>query len=127
MPAPMLRTETPGVYRRGSRYVATYRGVDGRQHKESAATLEEARVLKAERVRQVLAERRRRAYQRALDKRPTPRGSTSRAYSEIRRALANLQDGRQRTSGHARRKLGLAMDALYTAEDLVNEAIRLDA
>src|SRR4051812_25087877 len=45
MPAPMVKTKTPGIFRRGSRYVVVYR-VDGRQRKESARTLEEARALK---------------------------------------------------------------------------------
>jgi integrase len=39
------RTAYPGVYRRGSRYVAVYR-VDGRQRKEFAATFAEARTIK---------------------------------------------------------------------------------
>ena len=41
------RTRTPGVYRRGSRYVVRFRGPDGRQRQRSARTLEEARKLKA--------------------------------------------------------------------------------
>lgn len=37
----LKRTAHPGVYRRGSGYVAIYR-LDGRQHRESAATFAEA-------------------------------------------------------------------------------------
>ena len=47
MAAKMERTSVPGVYRRGSRYVFTYR-YRGRQHWRSAATLAEARRLKHE-------------------------------------------------------------------------------
>jgi hypothetical protein len=42
---PLQRTEVPGVFRRGSKFVAVYR-VDGRQRKQSAATLMEARAIK---------------------------------------------------------------------------------
>ena len=45
---PLVRTEFPGVYRRGSRYVVVYRS-GGRQCKQSAATLSEARALKVAR------------------------------------------------------------------------------
>ncbi|MSO41846.1 MAG: site-specific integrase [Solirubrobacterales bacterium] len=48
MPAPMTRTRHPGIFKRGSRYVFTYR-VNGKQHKESVRTLEQARKLKAAR------------------------------------------------------------------------------
>jgi integrase len=41
----MQRTCHPGVYRRGRRYVVVYRHA-GRQHKESALTLADARALK---------------------------------------------------------------------------------
>ena len=45
MPAKMERTAVPGVYRRGGRYVFSYR-VRGRQRWGSAPTLSEARRLK---------------------------------------------------------------------------------
>jgi integrase len=48
MSAPLVRTATPGIYKRGSRYVVVYK-VDGRQRKESARTLADARALKASR------------------------------------------------------------------------------
>jgi integrase len=44
----MVKTSHPGVYRRGSRWVAVYR-IDGRQRKESAATFREAREIKLRR------------------------------------------------------------------------------
>jgi hypothetical protein len=39
--AAMEKTRTPGIFKRGSRYVFSYR-VDGRQKWESARTLDEA-------------------------------------------------------------------------------------
>jgi hypothetical protein len=47
----MAKTSHPGVYRRGSRWVAVYR-IDGRQHKESARTFQEAREIKIRRAAQ---------------------------------------------------------------------------
>jgi hypothetical protein len=41
---PLDRTEAPGIYRRGSRYVVVYR-VEGRQPKQYAGTLAEARAI----------------------------------------------------------------------------------
>ncbi len=49
MAAKMEKTRTPGVYKRGSRYVFAYR-VDGRQRWESCRTLDEARRAKAARA-----------------------------------------------------------------------------
>src|SRR5436309_2219299 len=46
MAAKLERTRYPGIYKRGSRYVAIYR-VGGRQRSESAATLAEARKLRS--------------------------------------------------------------------------------
>jgi integrase len=45
MAAPMVKTTTPGVYKRGSRYAITYRH-EGRQRWESFRTLDEARRAK---------------------------------------------------------------------------------
>lgn len=54
MPSPKLeRTKTPGIYRRGGRYVAIYRDPLGRQRKVFGRTLSEARRLKAEKVADV--------------------------------------------------------------------------
>jgi integrase len=49
MAAPMQKTSTPGVYKRGSRYVVVYRH-NGKQKKESARTIADARALKARRT-----------------------------------------------------------------------------
>lgn len=49
MGAPLTKTRTPGIFKRGSRYAVIYRDAEGRQRQESARTLDEARRLKAER------------------------------------------------------------------------------
>jgi integrase len=46
MSAPMERTRYPGVYKRGTKYIATYRDPHGRQRKESFRTLSEAKAAK---------------------------------------------------------------------------------
>jgi integrase len=43
----MVRTGTPGIYRKGNRYVVVFRDPHGKQRKRSARTLAEARMLKA--------------------------------------------------------------------------------
>jgi hypothetical protein len=48
MAAPLIKTKTPGIYKRGSRYVFSYR-VTGVQRWESCRTLEEARRAKSAR------------------------------------------------------------------------------
>lgn len=48
MAAPLVKTRTPGVFKRGSRYVFSYR-VNGKQRWESCRTLEEARRAKSAR------------------------------------------------------------------------------
>lgn len=48
MAAPLVRTRTPGIYKRGSRYVVVYYA-NGKQRRESARTFDEARRLKAAR------------------------------------------------------------------------------
>ena len=47
MAAPLERTSTPGIYRRGGRYVVVFRDPSGRQRRRSAATFAEARVLRS--------------------------------------------------------------------------------
>lgn len=47
MSAPMKKTSVPGIYKRGSRYVVTYRDAQSRSRKRSAATMAEARALRA--------------------------------------------------------------------------------
>src|ERR1017187_6151106 len=49
MAAPLIKTKTPGIYKRGSRYVFSYR-VNGVQRWESCRTLEEARRAKSART-----------------------------------------------------------------------------
>ena len=48
MAAKLEKTRTPGIFKRGSRYVFSYR-VDGKQRWESCRTLEQARRAKAAR------------------------------------------------------------------------------
>jgi integrase len=55
MAAVLTKTRTPGVYKRGGRYVVTYRDTDGTQRKESARTYDLARQLKLDREGQVAA------------------------------------------------------------------------
>jgi integrase len=53
-PAPkMLKTKTPGVYKRGNRYVVVYRDASGKQRKESTRTYDDARRLKSKREAEV--------------------------------------------------------------------------
>jgi integrase len=47
MSATLEKTKTPGIYKRGGRYVATWRDRAGKQHGQSAGTLGEARDIKA--------------------------------------------------------------------------------
>src|SRR4051812_33532983 len=43
----LVKTGTPGIYKRGSRYVVVFRDPAGQQRKHAARTLAEARELKA--------------------------------------------------------------------------------
>jgi integrase len=47
MSAPMVKTATPGIYKRGNRYVVTFRDPYGRQRKRSARTPKEARTTRS--------------------------------------------------------------------------------
>jgi hypothetical protein len=49
MPAQMIRTKTPGVFKRGGRYAVVYYDANGKQRKESARTYDDARRLKQSR------------------------------------------------------------------------------
>ena len=49
MAAPLEKTNHPGIYKRGSRYVVVYY-VDGRQRRETVGTMKAARKLKAART-----------------------------------------------------------------------------
>jgi len=51
--APMEKTKTPGIYKRGRRYVVTFLDGDGNQRKQAARTFAEARKLKAARTADV--------------------------------------------------------------------------
>ena len=53
MAAPMEKTKTPGVFKRGNRYVVVFRDGEGRQRKVAARTLAEARKLKGARTADV--------------------------------------------------------------------------
>ena len=46
-PRRLAKTSTPGIFKRGSRYVVVFRDPQGKQRKRSARTLAEARELKA--------------------------------------------------------------------------------
>jgi hypothetical protein len=48
MVLPLEPTGVPGVYRRGSKFVVVYR-VEGRQRRQSADTLADARAIKLKR------------------------------------------------------------------------------
>jgi integrase len=52
MAARMEKTRHPGIYKRGSRYVVVWRA-NGKQHRQAARTLDEARKLKSARVADV--------------------------------------------------------------------------
>src|SRR5436190_3598291 len=43
----LVKTSTPGIYKRGGRYTVVYRDPHGKQRKRSARTLAEAREVKA--------------------------------------------------------------------------------
>lgn len=85
--APLRRTAHPGVYRRGSRYVAVYRA-GGRQRKESAPSLDAARALK----------RRREAEER------TARGGPTLHEQALSWVETYAGSGRDTVSGHTRRE-----------------------
>jgi integrase len=53
MPAPLIKTKTPGIYKRGAKYAVLYRGADGKQRQESAPTYDAARLLRAKRSAEV--------------------------------------------------------------------------
>ena len=54
---PLERTDAPGIYRRGSKYVVVDR-VEGRQREQYAGTLAQARAIKLEREGEARALRR---------------------------------------------------------------------
>ncbi len=44
---PLVKTKTPGIYKRGDRYVVVHRDPRGKQRKRFASTMAHARDLKA--------------------------------------------------------------------------------
>jgi integrase len=66
MAAKLEKTRTPGVFKRGSRYVVVYYA-GGKQRKESARTLEAARRIKSERETEVAKARYREPSQTTLN------------------------------------------------------------
>jgi hypothetical protein len=57
MVLPLQLTDVPGIYRRGSKFVVVYRA-EGRQHKQAAETIADARALKLQRDGEARARRR---------------------------------------------------------------------
>ena len=57
MVLPLEPTDVPGVYRRGSKFVVVFR-VEGRQHKQAAETMGDARTIKLQRDGEARARRR---------------------------------------------------------------------
>ena len=57
MVLPLESTDVPGVYRRGSKFVAVYRA-GGRQRKQAAETIADARAIKLQRDGEARALRR---------------------------------------------------------------------
>ena len=55
MAAPLEKTRTPGVFKRGARYVVIYRDENGRQRQRSARTYDDARLLKSRLTAEVAA------------------------------------------------------------------------
>ena len=53
MSAAKVKTRYPGIYKRGGRYVYTYRDASGRQRNRSAATLGEAKAKRSEALAEV--------------------------------------------------------------------------
>jgi integrase len=53
MAARLVKTKTPGIYKRGERYAVIYRDAEGRQRQESARTYDDARNLRNKRAASV--------------------------------------------------------------------------
>src|SRR5947209_4516962 len=92
MAAPLIKTSTPGIYKRGSRYVVVWRH-RGRQHKSFHRTLAEAGEAKGERQagdRQPATRKLLEDYARewiASYAGRTPRGFSEQARSDYRRSV----------------------------------------
>src|SRR5439155_24917151 len=51
MSAPLEKTKHPGIYRRGSRYVVSFRNAAGKQRWKSASTITEAQAIRGDELR----------------------------------------------------------------------------
>jgi hypothetical protein len=122
--AKLIRTDVPGVYARGSRFVAVDRPLGGstKQQKKAFETKDEAVAFLEER-----REARRTAtaelIRRDREARRRSKDDLSDAYADVRRAEQALD-----RAPHAKGTGALirgAYDALQRAEDLIGEAVRL--
>jgi hypothetical protein len=90
---PLERTDAPGIYRRGSKYVVVYR-VERRQRKQYAGTLAEARAIKLERDGEA----------RALRRGPTLRATASVVTADtMRRPWSCTQPPKSASRGNSSR------------------------
>lgn len=119
----MVRTEVPGVYRRGGRFVAVYRDAAGRQHKRFAGTLGEAASIKDEETGRVAADRT--EIRRRKDARAVRAGVDIRtAYSELRRTLLVVDNAYSAARGQPRVTISRVLTNLHAAEDEMVLAMR---
>src|SRR6266576_3161531 len=51
MSAPLEKTKHPGIYKRGSRYVVSFRDADEKQRWKSGATIAEVQAIRADELR----------------------------------------------------------------------------
>ncbi|MEP6978909.1 MAG: tyrosine-type recombinase/integrase [Thermoleophilia bacterium] len=99
-----VKTSTPGVYKRGNRYVVRFRDQNGKGHKRSARTLAEARAIKSSLATDVArGEFRQLSRERFADYAPdwiksyagrTTRGFREQTRAEYRRDLGLAPDGK---------------------------------
>lgn len=119
MAARTVRTDIPGVYSRGSRYVVTWRDANGKQRWKSTSTIDAAIALKQEKAAirdQVAAD----LLVLARGARARAKADMSDVYQHIRRATQSLD----RARGINTQQQHQALTALYRAEDIVAHVIR---
>jgi len=141
MGAPIVRTEVPGIFSRGSRYVYSYR-LNGKQKWEAHGTLREAIDAKARRHRELTPVRAEAFVRRMRDrarvqneieraraaKLAESRRTAAEAYSLVRKAGQALERAeRQTPSREARFALKEAWRSLHDLEDSIGAAMRLGA